>query len=112
VGYRRPRDAKPASQRIVGPGLDRGYVFQEFALFPWKTVEQEVEFGLKARGLPKEERRAIALRYLELVGLSSFAGSYPRELSGGMRQRAAIARAYAPDPEILLMTSRSEIWTL
>jgi len=90
-------------QPIAGPGDDRGYVFQEFALFPWKTVQQNVEFGLKMRGVAPAERRQTAQRYLALVGLSGFAGAYPRELSGGMRQRVAIARAYAPDPDILLM---------
>ncbi|MGH6678503.1 MAG: ABC transporter ATP-binding protein [Bradyrhizobium sp.] len=95
--------ARIDGEQIAGPSIERGYVFQEFALFPWKTVQQNVEFGLKTRGLSKQARSTAALRYLELVGLSSFAGSYPRELSGGMRQRVAIARAYAPEPEILLM---------
>jgi len=88
---------------ITGPALDRGIVLQGYALFPWRTVRENVEFGLEIKKLPKGERREIALRYLELVGLADFAERYPHELSGGMKQRVAIARALAYDPEVLLM---------
>ncbi|KIL40398.1 nitrate ABC transporter ATP-binding protein [Gordoniibacillus kamchatkensis] len=88
---------------VTGPGKERGVVFQQYALFPWKTVIQNVEFGLKLKGMNKKERREKAEFYLELVGLKDFAHAYPKELSGGMRQRVAIARAYAVQPEVLLM---------
>ncbi|KRF43027.1 nitrate ABC transporter ATP-binding protein [Paenibacillus sp. Soil787] len=88
---------------VKGPGKDRGVVFQQYALFPWKTVQKNVEFGLKLRGLSKQERKEKAEYYLELVGLKDFANAYPKELSGGMKQRVAIARAYAVQPEVLLM---------
>ncbi|MBP1964899.1 ABC transporter ATP-binding protein [Paenibacillus aceris] len=88
---------------VKGPGKERGVVFQQYALFPWKTVQKNVEFGLKLRGLSKQERKEKAEHYLELVGLKDFANAYPKELSGGMKQRVAIARAYAVQPEVLLM---------
>lgn len=88
---------------VKGPGKERGVVFQQYALFPWKTVLKNVEFGLKLRGLNKQERRETAEKYLEIVGLKDFAHAYPKELSGGMKQRVAIARAYAVQPEVLLM---------
>ncbi|WP_036745686.1 ABC transporter ATP-binding protein [Paenibacillus sp. UNC451MF] len=88
---------------VKGPGKERGVVFQQYALFPWKTVLKNVEFGLKLRGLSKQERRETAEKYLEIVGLKDFAHAYPKELSGGMKQRVAIARAYAVQPEVLLM---------
>jgi len=88
---------------IEGPARDRGIVFQQYALFPWRTAAQNVEFGLDIAGLKARERRERALHYLELVGLSAFAGRYPHELSGGMKQRVAIARSLAYDPEVLLM---------
>ena len=101
---------KPTSGRILldgrpieGPARDRGIVFQQYALFPWRTAAQNVEFGLDIAGLKARERRERALHYLELVGLSSFAERYPHELSGGMKQRVAIARSLAYDPEVLLM---------
>ncbi|HEV2302450.1 MAG TPA: ABC transporter ATP-binding protein [Stellaceae bacterium] len=88
---------------IAGPGPDRGVVFQHFALFPWKTVMQNVLYGLEKQDLPKEERRRHAQDFIELVGLSGFEDSYPSQLSGGMKQRAALARTLAIDPRILLM---------
>ena len=88
---------------IAGPGPDRGIVFQHFALFPWKTVLQTVLYGLEKQRLPRDERIARARDYIELVGLSGFEDSYPAQLSGGMKQRAAIARTLAIDPRILLM---------
>jgi NitT/TauT family transport system ATP-binding protein len=88
---------------IVGPARDRGIVFQQYALFPWRTAVQNVEFGLDIAGVDSKTRRDKALHYLDLVGLSAFAGRYPHELSGGMKQRVAIARSLAYDPEVLLM---------
>jgi NitT/TauT family transport system ATP-binding protein len=88
---------------ISGPSSRRGMVFQEYALPPWKTVRANVELGLKFRGVPSAERRAIAARYIALVGLQGFEDSYPQELSGGMRQRCALARTLANDAELLLM---------
>ena len=89
---------------VTGKGLDRGIVFQDFAqLFPWRTAQRNVEFGLEMKGISKEERAEIALRFLRLVNLEKFARSYPHELSGGMQQRVAIARALAYNPAVLLM---------
>ena len=88
---------------ILGPARDRGIVFQQYALFPWRTALQNVEFGLDIAGLKSKARREKALHYLDLVGLSAFAHRYPHELSGGMKQRVAIARSLAYDPEVLLM---------
>lgn len=88
---------------IARPGLDRGIVFQQYALFPWKTAKGNVEFGLEAKGVPAKERAERAREYLELVGLGGFENRYPHELSGGMKQRVAIARSLAYDPDVLLM---------
>jgi NitT/TauT family transport system ATP-binding protein len=88
---------------VEGPGSDRGVVFQEFALFPWRTVIKNIEFGLEIKGVPKEKRREIALEYIDLVNLEGFEDAYPKELSGGMKQRVGIARALANGPDVLLM---------
>ena len=88
---------------VEGPGPERGVVFQQYALFPWLTVEKNVAFGLKLKGLPEKEINETVEKYLDIVGLKDFANSYPKELSGGMRQRVAIARAYAVNPDVLLM---------
>jgi NitT/TauT family transport system ATP-binding protein len=88
---------------IKGPGSDRGMVFQEFALFPWRTVRKNVEFGLEIKGIPKEQRREISQKYIELVGLRGFENYHPYQLSGGMKQRVGIARALANNPQVLLM---------
>jgi ABC-type nitrate/sulfonate/bicarbonate transport system ATPase subunit len=88
---------------VRGPGLDRGVVFQEFALFPWLTALDNVAFGLKSMGIGRDERRRRANKYVELVGLSAFAQYYPNRLSGGMRQRVGLGRALAVDPAVLLM---------
>jgi NitT/TauT family transport system ATP-binding protein len=96
-------DIYVGGQRVDGPGADRGMVFQSYTLFPWLTVRENVEFGLKRRGLPAAERKEIVDYYLNEVGLANFAGNYPKQLSGGMMQRVAIARALANDPQILLM---------
>jgi ABC-type nitrate/sulfonate/bicarbonate transport system ATPase subunit len=88
---------------VAGPGRDRGVVFQEYALFPWRTARQNVEFGPLVRRQPPAERQRVAERYLSMVGLAEHVHKYPRELSGGMKQRVAIARALANDPAVLLM---------
>jgi NitT/TauT family transport system ATP-binding protein len=88
---------------VAGPGPDRGIVFQHFALFPWKTVRGNILYGLERQGMPKAEREKRAMDFIELVGLHGFEDSYPSQLSGGMRQRTAIARTLAFDPKILLM---------
>jgi NitT/TauT family transport system ATP-binding protein len=89
--------------RVSGPGLDRGIVFQQYALLPWRSALGNIEFGLEASSLRRRDRKARAREYLELVGLTGFENSYPHELSGGMKQRVAIARSLAYDPEVLLM---------
>ena len=103
---------KPAAGRVLldgkpveGPGPERGVIFQEYGVFPWLTVEQNIAFGLKlaANRTGAKERREICDRYMRLMGLADFAHAYPKTLSGGMRQRLAIARAYAVKPQFLLM---------
>ncbi|MCB0872045.1 MAG: ABC transporter ATP-binding protein [Actinobacteria bacterium] len=89
--------------RVVGPGPDRGMVFQGYSLFPWQTVRENVEFGLKAAGVPKSRRPARVDALLTVMGLGVWADQLPRALSGGMRQRVAIARALAPEPDVLLL---------
>ena len=90
-------------KEVKGPSPDRGMVFQEFSLFPWRTVLKNVEFGLEIKGVGDKARGEIAEKYIELVGLQGFENHYPYELSGGMKQRVAIARALATEPSILLM---------
>lgn len=90
-------------QRVGTPGPDRGMVFQEFALLPWRTVTGNVELGLEIQGVGAQTRRNAAERYVSLVGLEGFENKYPRELSGGMKQRVAIARCLASNPKVLLM---------
>ena len=94
---------KISGHEISGPGADRGMVFQSYSLFPWLTVQKNVEFGLKMKGVPAKERSEIALSYIDMVGLNAFKDALPDQLSGGMKQRVAIARTLANDPEILLM---------
>jgi NitT/TauT family transport system ATP-binding protein len=88
---------------IAGPSAERGMVFQSYTLFPWLTVRRNVEFGLELRGMPAAGRADIAVRLIRQVGLEGFEHAYPEQLSGGMRQRTALARALANDPAILLM---------
>jgi NitT/TauT family transport system ATP-binding protein len=88
---------------VNGPGPERAVVFQDYALFPWMTMRDNVEFGLEARKLPVAERREVSKRLLKVVGLSDFAERFPHQLSGGMKQRVSIARALAVDPSLLLM---------
>ena len=90
-------------QEVSSPGADRGMVFQGYSLFPWLTVRKNVEFGLKMKGLRAAERAEKARKYIDLVGLSGFEDALPRQLSGGMKQRVAIARTLANEPEMLLM---------
>jgi NitT/TauT family transport system ATP-binding protein len=88
---------------VPGPGADRGMVFQNYTLFPWLTVADNIGFGLDLRGVTRAERKQRIAYYLEVVGLTRFARAYPKQLSGGMKQRVAIARALANEPEVLLM---------
>jgi NitT/TauT family transport system ATP-binding protein len=90
-------------KRVMGSGGDRGMVFQEFALFPWRSVRKNIEFGLEVKGLPEEKRAKISSNLIDLVGLKGFEDAHPSELSGGMKQRVGIARALANNPDVLLM---------
>jgi NitT/TauT family transport system ATP-binding protein len=88
---------------VTGPALDRGFIMQGYALFPWRSVRRNVEYGLEVKHVPRKQRAGISNRYIDLVGLNGFEDRYPNELSGGMRQRVAIARSLAYDPQVLLM---------
>jgi NitT/TauT family transport system ATP-binding protein len=90
-------------QPVMGPGSDRGMVFQSYTLYPWLTVAQNIAFGLQLQNMPKAEQRQRVAYFLEVVGLTQFAKAYPKQLSGGMKQRVAIARALANQPEVLLL---------
>lgn len=105
AGLEKPIDGRILidGEEIKGSDERIGMVFQKRALMPWKTVMENVEFGLKIKGVSKKERREVAQKYINLVGLQGFEKSYPNELSGGMKQRVSIARAYANNPQILLM---------
>src|SRR4051794_27672702 len=88
---------------VAGPGIDRGVVFQEYALFPWLTVVQNIRYGLEMTGVPRQRREQTVQRLVDTIGLEGFEHRFPRELSGGMKQRVAIARTLAYDPKILLL---------
>ncbi|MAK92867.1 MAG: sulfonate ABC transporter ATP-binding protein [Oleibacter sp.] len=105
AGLNSPSDGQitVAGETVTGPGPDRGMVFQGYTLFPWLTVRQNIEFGLKRKKMPAAQRKEVVDFYLHEVGLDNFADNYPKQLSGGMKQRVAIARALANDPKILLM---------
>jgi NitT/TauT family transport system ATP-binding protein len=105
AGLQRPTSGSVLidNQPVDGPGTDRILIFQELGLFPWLTVAENVEFGMKMKGVPKVERRLKTTYYLRLVHLAQFADSYIHQLSGGMRQRVALARALATEPDVLLM---------
>lgn len=90
-------------KEVSGPGRERGMVFQQDAIFMWRKVIENVEFGLELRGISKQKRREIALKYLKIVKLEKFSDFYPKELSGGMRKKVALAMVFANDPEVLLM---------
>ena len=105
AGLERPTSGEVTlrGKAIHGPGADRGMIFQSFALFPWRTVRRNIEFGLEVRRVPRAERHRISGELIDLVGLQGFAAAHPRELSGGMQQRVGLARALANDPAVLLM---------
>jgi ABC-type nitrate/sulfonate/bicarbonate transport system ATPase subunit len=105
AGLDRPSGGRVLLQgrAVTGPGADRGMVFQSYTLFPWLTVAENIAYGLREKGLPARERQAIVASYVDKVGLSGFEQHYPKQLSGGMQQRTAIARALANDPAILLL---------
>ncbi len=88
---------------VSGPGVDRGMVFQEFAILPWRTVQQNIGHGLEIQKVSKEKRDSVIARYVEMVGLQGFENKYPYELSGGMKQRVAVARTLAANPKVVLM---------
>lgn len=105
AGLLKPSEGKVYcdGKEVTTTGVDRGVVFQQYALFPWLTVKKNVMFGLEIQGMKKQEAEAIAKKYIKAVDLEEFEDHYPKELSGGMKQRVAIARAYAVNPSVLLM---------
>jgi len=105
AGLSRPTSGKVLvdGKEVTGPGQDRAVVFQQYALFPWRTASANVSIGLENKGLSRKERAAKASEFLDLVGLAGFEDRYPHELSGGMKQRVAIARSLAYEPDVLLM---------
>lgn len=105
AGLEEPTDGSVVvgGKEVTGPSVERGMVFQSYTLFPWLTVRENIEFGLKLKKMSKQERTEITDRYLKIVGLENFADSYGKELSGGMKQRVAIARSLANNPDVLLM---------
>ncbi len=104
-GFVQPSEGKILvdGKAVTSPGVDRGIVFQEFALFPWLTVRENIEFGMVTQGIDKTEREEKVRYYLKLIKLEGFLDKYPKELSGGMKQRVAIARTLAAEPKVLLM---------
>src|SRR5437763_8956836 len=98
-----PGSVTVGGKKVEEPGPQRAVVFQQFALFPWKTVHENIDFGLRSQAVPEVERRARIAAQLELMGLQGYESAYPHELSGGMQQRVAIARCYVLNPEVLLM---------
>ena len=105
AGFEKPTTGRVLmdGQPVGGPGRDKGFVFQSYMLFAWRTVRGNVEVGLRMRGVPKAERRVISQQYIDMVGLTGFENHYPHQLSGGMKQRVGIARAYCNDPQIMLL---------
>jgi NitT/TauT family transport system ATP-binding protein/sulfonate transport system ATP-binding protein len=105
AGLERPStgEVKLNGKPVDGPGPDRSMVFQTYTLFPWRTVQANVEMGPKFRGISKEDRRRIGQKCIDLVGLNGFESAFPHQLSGGMKQRVGLARAYANSPEVLLL---------
>jgi NitT/TauT family transport system ATP-binding protein len=105
AGFEEPSEGQITAngRRVVKPGWDRVVVFQEHGLFPWLTAAQNIEFGLKMKGIPPGQRRKIVAEYISIVGLKGFEDKFPKELSGGMKQRVGIARALAVDSDIVIM---------
>ena len=105
AGFLKPTQGQILVDRepVTAPGVDRGMVLQQHALFPWKTVEENVAFGLKMRGIPSYERQEQVRTFLHLVGLDGFAPAYPAQLSGGMQQRVGLARVLINQPRVMLM---------
>lgn len=96
-------DLSANGRSITGPGLDRGIVFQEYALFPWLTVAENIAYALRRKAVPEQQCKETVARYVNIMGLTGFEQSFPRELSGGMKQRVALARTFAYEPDILLL---------